>query len=774
MRRRARLRLRTSCTLLLALILLPAASAEDAQLQEWSAGREVRVATAPSLRPLPAALADSSTPLTLAHGYADLVAQHSGLRFRDLTYTSTSAAVAAVCRHEADLVLVMGNPSHRPLPCPDLMASGAFHGGRTVLASRKGERPPRDVTGVRAQVLAVVDGGPYADWLATHHPQIHLLHLHDRHAALAAVESGIADAAIGLEATLQSMIRQHFADNLQLHPFDSDFSTDLHLFVRREDQQLLARIDQPLRAITLEEHAGLLELWAQQMLPASIESTLDQMRLPLLRWLLYLATALIGLPVLWQALRWRIGRTERRLGRAAGMISHEVRNSAQTILASIDLLSQSHLPKGQRELLAAALAAGHSLRRLLDRSLTFSRLASGSFRPHPVPCDVGQLCTRALEAIRPEALRRGLSLQLDRAPDPAPVVALDADGLRQIVDNLLGNALKFTDVGGIEVRLQLSPALSPRELLLDVIDSGIGIAPAQLALLFRPFQQSEEGQRRGGSGLGLTIAHELAVAMGGNLTAHSVHGRGSRFTLRLPVRAVHGDPPPIEPLQQTPLAGIDLLLVEDHALSRHIVAEQLRRLGADVRAVADADTALAEHALRPRATVMLDIGLRDSDGYALAQQLRAQAEPPLRVIALSARMGRRHAARCRRAGFDAILVKPLQVASLLQALGLPPPAHGTAPDDAPGVEPDYAADIAYELDRIEQAVQDVDAATLRHHVHRLQGTLQMCRAMDQAGMAAALWELGHETAPDWVQVRRLLQGLQQWHGSRRAEAAPSA
>ncbi|MGY6085657.1 ATP-binding protein [Stenotrophomonas sp. SM006] len=774
MRRRVRLRLRTSCTLLLALILLPAASAEDAQLRRWSAGREVRVATAPSLRPLPPTLADSSALPTLAHGYAKLVARHSGLRFRDLNYPSTSAAVAAVCRDEADLVLVMGSPSHHPLPCPDLRASGAFHGGKTVLAVRKGEHPPRDITGVRAQLLAVVEGGPYADWLTIHHPRIHLLHLPDRHAALAAVESGNADAAIGLEATLHSMIRQHFTGNLQLHPFDSGFSTDLHLLVRREDQQLLARIDQALRAITLEEHAGLLELWAQQMLPTSIESALDRVRSPLLLWLLCLAAALIGLPVLWQALRWRIGRAEQRLGRAAGMISHEVRNSAQTVLASIDLLSQSHLPKGQRELLAAALAAGHSLRRLLDRSLAFSRLASGSFRPHPTPCDVGQLCARALEAIRPEALRRGLSLQLDRGPDPAPVVVLDADGLRQIVDNLLGNALKFTDVGGIEVRLQLQPALSPRELLLDVIDSGIGIAPAQLALLFRPFQQNEDGQRRGGSGLGLTIAHELAVAMGGNLTAHSVHGRGSRFTLRLPVRAIHGDQPPIEPLQQTPLTGIDLLLVEDHALSRHVVAEQLRRLGADVRAVADADAALAEHALRPPGTVVLDIGLRGSDGYALAQQLRAQAQAPLRVIALSARMGRRHAARCRRAGFDAILVKPLQVASLLQALDLPPSAHGTAPDDTPGAEPDYAADIAHELARIEQAVQDADTSTLRHHAHRLQGTLQMCRATDQAGTAADLWELGHEAAPDWVEARRLLRGLQQWHGSRKAEAAPSA
>lgn len=262
--------------------------------------------------------------------------------------------------------------------------------------------------------------------------------------------------------------------------------------------------------------------------------------------------------------------------------------------------------------------------------------------------------------------------------------------------------------------------------------------------------------------------------MGGNLAAYSVHGRGSRFTLRLPVRAVPRDPPTIERPQQAPLTGTELLLVEDHALSRRVVAEQLRRLGADVCAVADAETALAEQALRPRCTVVLDIGLHGRDGYGLAQQLRARAKAPLRVIALSARMGRRHVARCRRAGFDAVLVKPLQVADLLQALGLPPSAHAAAPCSARGADPDFAADIAHELAGIEQSLQDADAATLRHHAHRLQGTLQMFRAIDQAGTAAALWELGQQATPDWVEAWRLLQGLQQWHGSRKAEAVPSS
>ena len=152
------------------------------------------------------------------------------------------------------------------------------------------------------------------------------------------------------------------------------------------------------------------------------------------------------------------------------------------------------------------------------------------------------------------------------------------------------------------------------------------------------------------------IAHELSRAMGGNLSAHSVHGRGSRFTLRLPVQAVSKSEGPVgTPESDTPLAGLDLLLVEDHALNRRIIGEQLRRLGADVRALADGASALAEQAAQPRSVVLLDIGLQDMDGYALATQLRRQAQQPLRLIALSARKGPRHAIRARKAGFDASL-----------------------------------------------------------------------------------------------------------------------
>ncbi|HHA2558603.1 TPA: ATP-binding protein [Stenotrophomonas maltophilia] len=763
-------RMRTSTLLLLALILLPAASAEDASSLEWGPGREVRVATTPSLHPVPAALAGGTTLPSLAHGYANLVARRSQLQFQEHQHPSTGASVAAVCRREADLVLVIGN--HLQPPCPGLVASSTFRGGKTMLAGRSGERLPRDITELDHQVLAVLEGGPYAGWLAARHPHVRLLHLADRHATLAAVENGTADLAIGLETTLRPLIRRHFAGHLHLQPFDSDFSTDLHLLARHEDRQLLERIERALHDITLEEHAGLLQLWAQQAAPASLEHVLDWMRQLPPQWLPALAAALAVAPFLWHAWHRRLRAEGRARARAIGMLSHEVRNSAQAVLASIDLLSQPSAPMGQREALAAAHAAGSSLRNLLNRSLEFSHLASGTFKPHVEPCDIARLCRQSLDAIRPQARQRGLALRFDCLPEPCPIVAIDPEGLRRIIDNLLGNALKFTDVGGIELRLQLTPGNHPRELMLDVIDSGIGITAEQLTVLFQPFQQGEDGKERGGSGLGLMIAHALARAMGGNLSVHSVPGRGSRFTLRLPVRPAKAKVTSAATAGAgTPLGGLELLLVEDHALNRRVISEQLRRLGADVHASGDAASALAEQAVRPRSVILLDIGLGDMDGYALAMQLRRQARAPLRLIALSARRDRRHVARCRKAGFDATLTKPLQLESLLRALELPATGQAIATGTAAG-DPDYITDIGHELLRIEQAIDDASATDLCHHAHRLQGALQIYGAAAEADTAGDLWELGRDATPDWADARRLLRVLQQWHGSRAAEAMP--
>ncbi|CAH0284791.1 Autoinducer 2 sensor kinase/phosphatase LuxQ [Stenotrophomonas lactitubi] len=762
--------------LLALLTLLPCTSAGDIQHEEWGSGREVRVAAGPTLHPAPDDVADPELLQTLAHGYAALVARHSGLAFVEIPFPSTLAAMIAVCEGRADLVLVQGAGDGARLPCPSLAPSRSFPGGASVLAGRIGERLPRRVSDVGTLRIAAVAGGPYPTWLADRHPDVAVLPQPSMRAALAAVDAGIADAAIGLESTAGAMTRRHFSHSLRLQVLDASFPTQLYLLARREDQGLLERIEAALDDITIEEHAQLLRRWAQQALPIAFGQSAREGVERLALWLLPVAALLLTLPLLAMRVRRQQHGRDQEQAQMTGIISHEVRNSAQAVMASIDLLGQAQLPEGQRELVTAAANAGHTLRGLLNRAVDFSHLVSGTFRPRRAPCDVPALCTQALQAIAPQAQKKALSLQFSAPQATFPTLLTDPDCLRQLLDNLLGNAVKFTDVGGVELRLQLDAPPKAASLLIEVIDSGIGIAPAQMSGLFKPFQQADAGRQRGGSGLGLSICRTLAEAMGGNLDAYSVHGRGSRFILRLPVQGVPEDVPatPAAPAPP-PLAGARILLVEDHALNRQVIAAQLRRWGATVLEAATAADALSMQAKAPCPLVLLDIGLPVMDGYALAQQLRlheAKGAPRARLLALSAFTGGGHALRCQAAGIDAVLVKPLQIDALLQALDQPAPVRASE-----GIDHElavaYEEDIDHELQCLQEAIGSCDATRLRHHAHRLQGTLQMLGEGGMAALAGALWELGDRMPPRWTEADHLLAQIQTWRGSRVAGTAPA-
>lgn len=763
--------------MLLALFtLLPCTSAGDVQHGKWTAGRVVRVAAAPTLHPVPEDAADPEVLQTLAHGYAALVARHSGLTFVEVPFPSTLAAMTAVCEGQADLVLAMGAGAGARLPCPSVAPSRSFPGGASVLAGRIGERLPRRVADLGTLRIAAVAGGPYPEWLAQHYPEVPVLPHPSMRAALAAVDAGIADAAIGLESTAGAIARRHFSHSLRLQTVDADLSTQLHLLARSEDQALLDRIEAALDDITIEEHAQLLQRWARQTLPAALDQKVRQGLDGTVLWMLPVLAVLLAFPLLAARRLRRQKGLDQKQAQMTGMISHEVRNSAQAVMASIDLLGQAPLPAGQRELVAAAATASQALRGLLNRTLDFSRLASGTFRPKRVPCDVPAICTQALQAIAPLAQKKALSLQLCAPQVPFPMLATDPDCLRQLLDNLLGNAVKFTDVGGVELRLQLDAPTKNASLLIEVIDSGIGIAAAQMSALFEPFRQADAGRQRGGSGLGLSICRTLAEAMGGTLDVHSVHGRGSRFILLLPVQQVQEDTPATAAASALPrLAGTRILLVEDHALTRQVIAAQLRRWGATVQEAATADDALTVQMQAPCPLVMLDIGLPGMDGCALARQLRlleAEGTPRARLIALSAFTGGDHALRCQTAGIDAVLLKPLQADALLQALD-EPVSVSAVQSTAPELMAAYEEDIDRELQCLHEAIARCDAAQLRHHAHRLQGVLQMLNAGGMDARAGELWELGDRVPPGWDDARQLLAELQAWRGSRGAGTAPS-
>nr|WP_285230671.1 ATP-binding protein [Stenotrophomonas sp. ISL-67] len=688
-----------------------------------------------------------------------MVAEQAGLEFREQPVESATAALQALCDGRADLMLLLGPLDNTP--CTSLAASPAYYRGQTLLASRHAQAHAPEFAHLRR--VAVVRGTRLAEWLGAYHPHLQVVGLPSLREALSAVEAGVVDAALDLDVAMRPMVRREFGDSLLLHGGPSTLPGSLHLVVRHRDRGLLDQIHQAMRAISPQEHAMLMQRWtkATYLSGPSLQVMSQHFRWELLATtltLLALLTAGVWMRIAQQSAR----RSERQQARFIAVMSHEVRNAAQTLVTSVDLLHQSGLDQGQRQLVNAARNAGAGLRHLLGHALDYSRLATGEYLPTPGWQDVRQLVRDCMAVARPGAEAKGLAMALLQDTDPLPRMWLDGDALRQVISNLLGNAVKFTDVGTVEVTLSLQLDENSASVWLAVSDTGIGIPANQHDSVFKPFAQAHDSHSRqlGGAGLGLSICQDLVRGMGGTVQLRSAPGEGSCFDVRLPVvleGAGHST-------GEQPLAGRTLLLVEDHALNRTVVCRQLETLGASVSSCADGASALHSQAAEPCGVVLLDCVLGDMSGYELATQLRQLERRHGRaaaiLVAVSANDSPAHVQRCLACGMDAVLCKPLDIGRLLRALQLEVPGNAPAPATSSGSIDPIWADFLHSLQEEQMALHDALHAQggnrLRHHAHRLAGVLQMLGQPDLAAIAGDLHELDLDDAGSWREAERLL------------------
>ncbi|MCX7365238.1 MAG: ATP-binding protein, partial [Alphaproteobacteria bacterium] len=250
--------------------------------------------------------------------------------------------------------------------------------------------------------------------------------------------------------------------------------------------------------------------------------------------------------------------------------------------------------------------------------------------------------------------------------------------LRQILFNLLGNAIKFTEAGEIRIGARaLSTGNGRVSLALSVADSGIGMSEEQMARLFQPFVQADSSTTRrfGGTGLGLSIVRHLAELMGGDATVESVPGKGSTFTVTLDlaiadVAAAHAAPLPVAPHEA--MAGT-VLAVDDYAINLEVLAGQFEILDVPLETAAGAMEALTKWRAKPYAIVLTDIQMPDMDGFELTRRIRAEEELSgtgrrTPIIALTANAMASEADKCMAAGMDGYLTKPLTLARLREAV----------------------------------------------------------------------------------------------------------
>lgn len=364
------------------------------------------------------------------------------------------------------------------------------------------------------------------------------------------------------------------------------------------------------------------------------------------------------------------------------MMSHEIRTPMNGVLGSLELLRHSDLDESQRHLVKTASSSGESLMSILNDVLDHSKIEAGKLALAPASMSMHALAASVIALFRANAEGKGLALRLDMASGVADWVVGDAQRIKQILLNLIGNSIKFTDHGSVTLALRTSAADDGEAgIAFEVRDTGPGIGSKVLPALFQPFHQLNAGERSrtAGTGLGLAISQRIAEAMGSKIEAASDPGAGSvfRFTLVLP-RDTAGEHPVVVDsalgaLDSMPSLEGEVLLVEDNDVNRMIARETLRSLGLSVHEASDGVEALALMERVSIDLVLMDCLMPVMDGYQTTAEIRSRearaGSPRVPIIALTANAFDDDAARSKAVGMDAHLAKPYTRQQLRELLG---------------------------------------------------------------------------------------------------------
>lgn len=362
------------------------------------------------------------------------------------------------------------------------------------------------------------------------------------------------------------------------------------------------------------------------------------------------------------------------------MMSHELRTPMNGVMGMLQLLDTTPLNDEQREYITIASESTDHLLKIINDILDLSRIERDAFELEHIRFDLGSLLQRTSLAFEYAAVQKGLTLTLEQQGEPAsPQVVGDPTRLRQVLVNLLGNALKFTERGSIRLRAHWhQDEHGQLQLVCEVNDSGIGIASDRLEYMFDAFQQgnSSTSRRFGGTGLGLSIARNFARKMGGDLQARSELGQGSSFVLTVPLAlaseaegAADMAQPELLPASRSPV-----LLVEDNPVNRMVMEGMLRNLQQPVVVASDGQQAL-QLLKDPRqrfCMIFMDIQLPDIDGHRVyleyARYCAEASLPPLPCVALTASTSAEDRSRAFEVGMQDFLPKPITRKALTQIL----------------------------------------------------------------------------------------------------------
>jgi two-component system, NarL family, sensor histidine kinase BarA len=360
-------------------------------------------------------------------------------------------------------------------------------------------------------------------------------------------------------------------------------------------------------------------------------------------------------------------------------MSHEIRTPMTGMLGFADLLATTPLDAEQKDYLDTIRSSAEALLSLINDILDFSKIEAGKLRLELTPMEVRKVVEKTVGLLAVQAAEKKLHLWFKVEPSAPPVIAGDAMRLRQILVNLLGNAIKFTSKGEVSLTVEgRTGEEGGAQISFVVRDTGPGIPPEHHQRIFDSFSQADSSISRqyGGTGLGLAISRSLALQMEGSLTVDSQPGQGATFRLTIPVRWVAGSVAPPAPkravagIPAPATAALRVIVAEDNAVNRMVVLALLRRLGYQADSVANGAELLASLEKSTYDVVFMDVQMPGMDGLEATRRVRRDWPPERqpRIVAITADAFPEDCARCLEAGMDDYLSKPIDVSELTEVL----------------------------------------------------------------------------------------------------------